>query len=649
MPMPSSHSTPPPSSGPSSQGLVPVSSPASAERTAEAALKIVAEVLGVPEADGADNFYNFGGTSLQAMRICARLAKDLGVRASPEALFEADTFTDFTAELTPGPGGHTAAPTDSAAQRIPSAEQIPTAGRSLHAAVTHQARLRPTALALICEDERVDYATLDAASDTYARELTEAGVHPGSVVPVLLPRSPRLVAVLLAVLKCGASYAALDRRWPDQRIHDVVARLRTPLTVAEDHMPQDGMPRAWAPPADESLRQAADRRIAAPDVTVSPDDPAAVFFTSGTSGVPKGVLSPHRATTRLFPSDGAPFADFGPGRVVLQAAPVPWDAFSLEVWGPLTSGGTCVIAPSDYLLPEALADLVARAGVDTVWLTSSLFNLFVDEDAPDRPCFAGIRQVLTGGERMSPTHAGRFLARYPDTVLTNGYGPVESCVFATTHRVTAADCARADGVPVGVPVPGTTVYVLDGDRPAAPDEPGEICLAGDGLALGYLDDAEATAASFVTLVLDGSPVRLYRTGDLGVLDADGSLSFRGRTDRQVKIAGHRVEPDEIETAARRVPGVREAAVIPVPASAPAGGYQSLALFYTSQDGEGDGDGDGDGSGTDDGDDPSHPAAVRRALAAGLPTPLVPRTVRRCASLPTTDNGKLDRRALSAWL
>ncbi|MBT3155350.1 amino acid adenylation domain-containing protein [Streptomyces sp. CHD11] len=550
------------------------------------------------------------------MRICARLAKDLGVQASPEALFEAETLAGFAAGLDPGPVGHHPA---SAAQRVPPARRL------LHEAVTHQARLRPSALALICGNERVDYATLDAASTTYAAELARAGVRPGSVVPVVLARSPRLVAVLLAVLRCGASYAALDRRWPSRRINDAVSRLGSPLTVADDDMP-----RAWAPPV-ETLGEAAARRVAAPDVPVAPDGPAAVFFTSGTSGVPKGVLSPHRAITRLFPPDGVPFADFGPGRVVLQAAPVPWDAFSLELWGPLTSGGTCAIAPSDYLLPGMLADLVATAGVDTVWLTSSLFNLFVDEDAPGRPCFTGIRQVLTGGERMSPAHTDRFLARYPDTVLINGYGPVESCVFATTHRVTAADPARAEGIPIGVPVPGTTVHILDGDRPAAPGEPGEICLAGDGLALGYLGDDAATAASFVTLFLDGSPVRLYRTGDMGVLDADGSLSFRGRTDRQVKIAGHRVEPDEVESAARRVPGVLDAAVVPVPG--PAGGYEHLALFYTSQDG----------------DDPSQPSGVRRALASVLPAPLVPRTVRRCASLPTTDNGKLDRRALSARL
>ncbi|MFF3958331.1 amino acid adenylation domain-containing protein [Streptomyces sp. NPDC001890] len=498
--------------------------------------------------------------------------------------------------------------------------------RPIHAAVAEQARTRPAAPALVLGSEHVDYATLDAASDVYAQELTAAGVRPGTVVPVLLPRSPLLVAVLLSVLKCGAAYAALDHRWPQERVTLVTDALRSPVLVTDRSAPG-----SWTPPV-ESLAQAAARRTAAPLTDIGSDAPATVFFTSGTTGTPKGVLSPHRATTRLFGGPGA-FADFGPGRVVLQAAPPAWDAFSLELWGPLTSGGCCVIAPGDYLLPDALADLVAESGVDTVWLTSSLLNLFVDEDDPRRPCFAGIRQVLTGGERLSPDHVARFLARYPDAVLTNGYGPVENCVFATTRRVTAADCARPGGVPIGTPVPGTAVHVLDGDRPAAPDEPGEICLSGHGLADGYLGAPEATATAFPTVVLDGDPVRVYRTGDLGRLDADGVLHFLGRADRQVKISGHRIEPAEIETAARRIPGVREAAVVAVPARSGAyEAYERLAMFYTAEEG----------------DDPD-PAAVRRTLASRLPAHMVPRTVRRRAALPTTANGKLDHRSLIASL
>ncbi len=156
--------------------------------------------------------------------------------------------------------------------------------------------------------------------------------------------------------------------------------------------------------------------------------------------------------------------------------------------------------------------MVAGHGVNTVWLTSSLFNLIVDEDLT---ALTGLSQVLTGGERLSARHVARFLDRFPDTALINGYGPVESTVFATTHRVTPADCARPDGIPLGRPVPGTRVVVLQGDRPCAPGEPGEICVAGDGLAHGYLGEPDLTAEKFTHVDLDGERVRLYRTGGPG--------------------------------------------------------------------------------------------------------------------------------------
>jgi amino acid adenylation domain-containing protein len=493
--------------------------------------------------------------------------------------------------------------------------------------VARQARQRPTAVALVHRAERVDYATLDAAANAYAADLRAAGVRPGTIVPVLLPRSPRLVAVLLAILKCGAAYAALDRRWPRERIDQVTGLVGASIVVADAGVRGD-VPH-WSAP-DEPLARVAARRVETPSVYVDGGDAATVFFTSGSTGVPKGVLSPHRATTRLFPAGGG-FAELGPGRVMLQTAPVSWDAFSLEVWGPLTSGGTCAIADADYLLPADLADLVASAGVDTAWLTASLFNLLVDEDDPQRPGLAGLRQIVTGGERLSPPHVARFLAHHPGTTLINGYGPAESCVFATTHRITVADCDEPGGIPLGVPVPETTVYVVDGGRLAAPGAVGEVCLAGAGLALGYVGDADATAAAFTELTVDGEPVRVYRTGDLGLLDAAGVLHFRGRADLQVKIAGHRIEPGEVEAAARRVPGVREAAVVAVPA-ATGSGYDRLALFYTA-------------------DEPAAPApaALRRALAATLPRYLVPHAVHRRDALPTTITGKLDRTALLATL
>jgi D-alanine--poly(phosphoribitol) ligase subunit 1 len=568
--------------------------------------RVMATVLRTSDVRPTDNFRDLGGTSVQAVRVCARLTRELGVPVDAGLLVGSDTVAGFAAALTAlrGTGGGGGGP-DTA---------------TIHGAVTRQAGLRPEATALVHGDEEVSYARLDAAADCYAAALQRRGVGPGTRVPVLLPRSPQLVAALLAVLKCGAAYAAVDHRWPVERIRTVARLLGGPLLITDTPRPEFEMP-TWQPP-EGGLALAASAGERPTPAPCHGSDPAAVSFTSGTTGTPKGVLSPHRATTRLFGTES--FADFGPGRVMAQAAPVPWDAFSLEVWGMLTTGGTSAIATGDVLFPQDLRELAACAGVDTVWLTASLFNLFVDEDVD---CFTGIRQVMTGGERLSVPHVRAFLDRHPQTTLLNGYGPVESCVFVTARRIRPADCDLPDGIPIGTAVPGTEVHLIDGDRiadHAAGPARGEICVAGDGLALGYLGAPEAATRKFVTLPIAGSPTRLYRTGDMARRDDAGVLHFLGRADRQVKISGYRVEPAEIEAVTRRLPGVRECAVVPVPDGH--GSYDGLALFYTAD--------------ADDG-----PESLQRSLAAALPHYMVPATVRRTESFPTTANGKLDRAAL----
>ncbi|MET7765784.1 amino acid adenylation domain-containing protein [Streptomyces sp. NPDC005393] len=520
----------------------------------------------------------------------------------------------------------------------------PGGDRLIHEMVARQARRRPAAPALVFRGETMSYGQLDRAADTCARALLCSGVTAGRLVPVLLPRSPELVVALLGVLKCGAAYTAIDHRWPVERVLSVVRALAPPLLVTSRRLPGLDLP-TWRP-GQEPQRSADEAASAAPLGAVPlPHQPmdgsalATVFFTSGTTGEPKGVLSPHQATTRLFGPGGLP--GFGPGRVMPQLAPVPWDGFTLELWGMLTTGGTSVIADDDYLLPDGLRAMVRAYGVDTSWFTSSLFNFFVDEDID---CFSGMRQVLTGGERLSAAHVRRFLSRHPEVALVNGYGPVESCVFVSTHRVLPVDCSLPEGIPIGRPVAGTEVYLLDGEdgdvtalsgeRPLPPQgATGEICVAGDGLALGYLGDPAATAAKFITAAVDGRPVRLYRTGDIGHRDADGLLHFLGRRDRQLKISGHRIEPGEIEAVARRVPGLGECSVVAAPR--PDGsGVDQLALIYTVVR-----------DGTAAAGPPPEPDVVRRSLARLLPHHLVPHIIRRVAALPRTANGKADRAAL----
>ncbi|QGV77458.1 amino acid adenylation domain-containing protein [Streptomyces ficellus] len=505
----------------------------------------------------------------------------------------------------------------------------------IHEAVARHAAHRPDAVALVDGDRRVGYAELDAAAEAWAAALLERGAGPGVFVPVVLRRSATLVAALLGVLKTGAAYAALDPDWPAERLRSVAGMLAPRVTVAAEG--RDG----WAdgvlcPPAAHGLlprdataapptRRGAEGSAARPPVDGS--CPATVFFTSGTTGRPKAVVSGHRATLSLLGGCFEPFTVTagGPGRPVMpQAAPVSWDGFTLEAWGPLINGGTSVLIDGGYLMPGTLRTLVEREGVDTVWLTASLFHLFVDEDPG---CFEGLRHVLTGGERLSVPRVRAFLDRHPSVRLTNGYGPVETCVFATARRVRRSDCDVPSGIPVGEPVPGRRVHLLTGGRPAAPGATAEICVSGDGIALGYLGDAELTARAFPTVTVDGVPTRMYRTGDLGFQDPDGVVHFTGRADRQVKVRGHRVEPEEVEAVVRTVAGVADCAVVPVPGAS--GGHERLALFYTWAPAG----------------DPPPPRAVRRGLAGRLPRHLVPDLVRELAELPLTANGKLDRAAL----
>jgi non-ribosomal peptide synthetase component F len=290
---------------------------------------------------------------------------------------------------------------------------LPASG--IHEVMADIARLRPTAVALVQGDRSRTYQGLDAAASAWAARLGKAGVTKGSLVPILMPRGIELVTSILAVLKLGAAYALCDPTWPDQRLEEVVGQLGAHVLVTD----RDGVGRtglaAWLPPEGER-RPPDDFRA----VTVAGTDPACVFFTSGTTGRPKGVLSPHRATTRLFHPEG--FLPFGPDTVMPLAAALPWDAFSLELWAALLNGGTSVIVDELYLSAQSLRDGIARCGVQTVWLTSSLFNMIVDEDLE---AFDGLRTVITGGERLSASHVRTFLREHPGIRLVNGYGPVD--------------------------------------------------------------------------------------------------------------------------------------------------------------------------------------------------------------------------------
>ncbi|WDZ86244.1 amino acid adenylation domain-containing protein [Micromonospora cathayae] len=458
-------------------------------------------------------------------------------------------MTGRTSRLSRGPGPATYANGD----RI---EQI----------VRHHERLAPDAVAVRQGERVLSYRDLVDMADRVAAGLVERGVTPGDVVPVRLPRSPELVAVLLGVLTAGAAYLAMDPGWPANRQEYVLASSGAGflITPAGDPPPPPGV----HPLTTTDLLAGGGAAVPS---GLSGTQAASVFYTSGSTGRPKGVVSPHRGTVRvLVGNDGVPLdAD----TVFLQAAPLPWDGLSLELWAPLLNGGCCVLLDEGAPLLDvaALRNAVGR-GVNSLWLTSSLFNVFVDEAVE---LFGAVRLVLVGGERVSVSHVRRLLDRFPELPVINGYGPAESTIFTTTHVIRQRDVRPPSvDIPIGRPVPGTGVVVVDEElRPLPAGSPGELLVSGDGLAAGYLGDPDQTSRAFVEV--DG--VRYYRTGDLVVLD-DQVFRYRGRIDRQVKVNGVRIEPGEVEAALERHPAVRVASVVRVETD---GRPRLVALFESA--------------------------------------------------------------------
>lgn len=500
----------------------------------------------------------------------------------------------------------------------PDGPRIDDVGGTIHERFLRQAAATPTAVAMIHGPHRTTYQELDQISRAYAAELRRRDVRPRDFVAVALPRGPRLAAVLLGVLRLGAAYSLIDPAWPEDRIKDVLSQLNPRLLAAGADLSGRSVP-VWSP--GDSRAGWPDDGPPLPAVTVRPGDPCSVFFTSGSTGRPKGAISPHSGTVRM--TDGDSFASFGPGTVMPLTAAQPWDAFSLELWAPLTSGGTSVIIDEPYLSGPLIRELVASCGVNVIWATASLFNVLVDDSLE---CFRGLDLVMTGGERLSPRHVRSFLSAHPDIQLLNGFGPVETTIFCSTHRIEPADCDQPDGIPIGRPAPRTAIYVLEGTRVCADGEVGELCVAGDGLATGYLGNDDLTRQKFPTLSLDGFPQRVYRTGDLGWRDARGILHYRGRADRQVKIRGQRVEPAEVEAAAGTLPGVGRCVVLP--RFGPGGDCVGLDACVTST-----------------GQTEADPSAIAASLRTLLPRFSVPDHVIAIRAFPLTPNGKLDEATL----
>jgi len=487
-----------------------------------------------------------------------------------------------------------------------------------HSLFEAQAAQLPDATALIHGESKLTYAELNSRANQLARVLAAREVGRGALVAISAERGFDLVTALLAVLKTGAAYTLLDPDFPAERLAATAADSGAMLVLTGQPAPFPGTDHLGLTAAAAKMRGYPDDDLGLP---VTGDDLACVMFTSGSTGRPKGVAVPHRALTTSYL--GQDYASFGPREVWLQCSPVSWDAFALELYGALMFGGVCVLQPGQRPEPTAIAALTRQHGVTQLQLSASLFN-FLLEEFPDT--FAGLRLAVTAGERASVTHVAKALGMFPWLRVTNGYGPVESLGLTTYHQV-AQDDLLGTSIPIGQPLNGKDIHVLDGAlRPADPGVTGELYASGGGLAYGYIAQPGLTAARFVASPFGRPGERLYRTGDLGYRTADGVLEITGRADDQIKIRGFRVEPGEIEDALTRHPLVLQSAVT---VHEPAAGDRRLAAYITAG--------------------PAAPdtGALLDHLAGLLPEHMLPATIDVLNELPLTRNGKVDRRALPA--
>jgi aspartate racemase len=578
------------------------------------------------------------------LRATVEYATDLFERSTVEGLLGAfETLLAAAAERPDVPVGDLPLLSAAAEARVLAAANGPALdlpALSCSALFERRARSSPGAPAVTGDGEALDYAELDRRATRLARLLKSRGVGPGSRVGVCLERSARVPVALLAVWKAGAAYVPLDPSYPPERLA-LLARSAGVRLVVTGGAEEGRLPEGTADIVsfDRNRRALSSNRESAEpfDSGAGPDDLAYVLYTSGSTGSPKGVEVPHRAVARL--AFGIPGVRLE-GAAVLHAAPLAFDASTFEIWGPLLNGGRCVVLPAGPFDARPLKAVLDRHRVDTVWLTSTLFNALVDE----RPeALGGVRQLVVGGEALSVPHVRRALEALPDTRIFNGYGPTECTTFALVHPIPRDLPEDTRSIPIGRPIACTSAYVLDRSRrPVPPGIPGELYLGGDGLARGYLGDPERTAERFVPSPFAADPAaRLYATGDRVRMLEDGSFDFVGRIDEQLKIRGFRIEPGEVEAALTSVPGVAEAAVT---ARVSESGDRRLVGWVVPADVERE-DVAREPAGGRAGGHGGTVARIREDLARRLPDHMIPSQFVLVERLPRTKSGKLDRSAL----
>ncbi|UKO95748.1 non-ribosomal peptide synthetase [Nostoc sp. UHCC 0870] len=493
--------------------------------------------------------------------------------------------------------------------------------KCIHKVFEEQVEQTPDAIALVYENESLNYRELNDRANQLAHYLQTLGVKQEVLVGICVERSLEMIIGILAILKAGGAYVPFDPAYPQERLAYMFQDTGVSVLLIQQQL------MGLLPPnSAKVICLDTDRQIFTQyshenlKTDVTPDNLTHIMYTSGSTGTPKGVCIIHRNVVRL--AKGTNYASLTPQEVFLQLGPLSFDASTLEIWPCLLNGAKLVLMPSQKPSLEELGEIIQRYQVSILWLTASLFHLMVDERLPD---LQPVRQLMSGGDVLSVTHVQKVVRELPNCQFLNGYGPTENTVFTTCCPVTP-ETKIEKSIPIGRVIGNTQVYILDPHlQPVPVGVWGEMCVGGAGLSRGYWNRPELNQQKFIPNPF-GHPDadRLYKTGDLVRYLPDGNIEFFSRIDNQVKIRGFRIELAEIEAFLTQNPQIRDAVVI---AREDKPGIKSLAAYVIPE-----------------GKQPTS-SELRSFLKEKLPEYMIPASFTVLEALPITPNGKVDRRAL----
>ncbi|MBF0287235.1 MAG: amino acid adenylation domain-containing protein [SAR324 cluster bacterium] len=475
----------------------------------------------------------------------------------------------------------------------------------------------PEATALVFEETRLTYRELNQRANqigVYLREQFQ--VEADDVVGVFTEHSERMIVAVLGILKSGAAYLPIDPLYPDERLFHILQEAEPKIifadTTVETRLAQSGIPLCSLELNPEIESRSQDNL----PIICTPRALAYIIYTSGTTGNPKGSLIEHQSIVRLVKNTN--YIEITPSDRILQTGSLAFDASTLEIWGALLNGAELHIAREDSLLnPAEFRKILAQNQISIIWLTAGLFNQFIDTD-PEM--FSGLKQLFTGGEKLSPVHITKARQNHPALMITNGYGPTENTTFSTCYQI---EKEFDKDIPIGKPVSNTRAYILGNANQLQPiGIVGELCFAGDGLARGYLKNEQLSREKFVANPFEPGE-RMYRTGDFCRWDAEGNIEILGRIDDQVKIRGYRVELGEIEHTLQSHTHVQEAVVIVREVE---GASKELIAYLV-------------------GNQKLSVADLSQFLSKTLPNYMIPSYFVQMDQLPLNPSGKIDKRAL----